>query len=79
MLRNLPKTLTLATMAVALSATLATAHDGVKDPIVKARMEGMKEIGSNMGVLGDMAKGKRAFDANDLRGTGFPRHLVIGV
>ncbi len=49
---------------VALSAaTMAFAHQGVKNPDVKARMGAMSEIGGHMKVIGEMVKGKRAFDA----------------
>ena len=44
-------------------ATAALAHEGVKDPGVKARMDTMSRVGAATGVLGDMAKGKTAFDA----------------
>lgn len=66
--------LTIATVltlaAGALAATLATgfggaaqAHQGVKNPVVKARMDLMTEIQKDTRLLGDMAKGKAAFDA----------------
>lgn len=41
---------------LALIATSAIAHDNVKDPSVKARMDMMKEIKAATGVLGNMAK-----------------------
>ena len=41
------------------------AHDGVKDPDVKARMEVMKSIQSGTRVLGRMLKGERPFDAEE--------------
>lgn len=50
------------TAALAL-ATTVLAHSGVKDPGVMARMETMSAVGRATGVLGDMAKGKKAFDA----------------
>ncbi|MEM9433812.1 MAG: cytochrome c [Pseudomonadota bacterium] len=43
-------------------ASTALAHQGVKDPQVMARMHTMKAIGEAVKVLGDMAKGVRAFD-----------------
>ena len=45
------------------TATTALAHTGVKDPNVIARMQGMKSMGQHTAILGDMAKGKTAFDA----------------
>ena len=44
------------------AASLAWAHDGVKNPAVKKRMELMKSISASTKVLGDMAAGKAAFD-----------------
>ena len=38
------------------------AHAGVKNPAVMARMESMKQIGDEVKVLGEMAKGKTPFD-----------------
>ena len=49
--------------ALALTATAALAHEGVKNPSVMARMHGMKTIGSETKVLGEMAKGATPFDA----------------
>lgn len=46
----------------ALSAGAALAHSGVKDKTVLARMEQMKVIGQQVGVLSNMARGKTAFD-----------------
>ncbi|WP_425098766.1 c-type cytochrome [Tropicibacter sp. S64] len=39
------------------------AEEEASNPVVKARMEAMEEIGGSMKVLGDMAKGAVAFDA----------------
>ncbi len=52
-------------MAVALSlvATFASAHGGVTDPTVLARMQGMSAMAEHMKTIGDMAKGGRSFDA----------------
>jgi len=50
-------------LAVVLIATSALAHSGVKNPAVKARMDGMSGMGAATKVLGDMAKGNAAFDA----------------
>lgn len=46
-------------------ATVAVAHEGVKNPAVMARMEGMKLIAQHTKVLGDMAKGARPFNAEE--------------
>lgn len=48
---------------LALGATAALAHTGVKNPAVMARMNGMSAISDNVKVLGTMAKGQIAFDA----------------
>ncbi|MFL4470467.1 cytochrome c [Tateyamaria armeniaca] len=50
-------------LALALCATTALAHQGVKNPAVMARMHGMKQISDNVKMLGTMAKGQIAFDA----------------
>ena len=51
---------------VALSAaTVAAAHEGVKNPAVMARMNGMSAIAESVEVLGKMAKGATPFDAAD--------------
>lgn len=39
------------------------AHQGVTNPGVMARMEGMSDLGAATKVLGQMAKGQTAFDA----------------
>lgn len=44
------------------AATAVTAHEGVKNPAVMARMQGMKEVAADVKVLGDMAKGQATFD-----------------
>ncbi|RUS58974.1 cytochrome c [Pseudorhodobacter sp. E13] len=51
-------------IGLTLSAGVAIAKEGVQDPTVKARMDLMGTIGMNTKVLGDMAGGKAAFDAN---------------
>ena len=51
------------TIAFLLIATSAVAHQGVQNADVKARMDLMKEMGASLKVLGQMAKGQRAFDA----------------
>jgi cytochrome c556 len=50
-----------------VTATAALAHQGVKNPAVKARMDGMSAIAENMKTLGQMAKGATAFDAGTAR------------
>ena len=51
------------TLAVgAALATAAFAHDDVKNPAVKARMELMGKVKDATGVLGGMAKGEMDFD-----------------
>ena len=45
-------------------ATAALAHTGVQNPAVMARMDVMSAIGDSMKVLGTMAKGEAAFDAD---------------
>jgi len=47
--------------------TMAWAHQGVQNPAVKARMDGMSAIAENLKVIGTMAKGEIAFDANAAR------------
>ncbi|MGI9393128.1 MAG: c-type cytochrome [Boseongicola sp.] len=47
-----------------LTATAALAHSGVKDPQVKARMDGMTVLGAQTKILGQMAKGATPFNAS---------------
>lgn len=61
--KPLRKIATGLTMALCLAGSAALAHDGVKNPVVKARMAAMKTIGENMKLLGGMAKGAIGFDA----------------
>ena len=49
------------------AAPAASAHEGVKNPAVMARMHGMKEIAAHLKVIGDMAKGERTFQAETAR------------
>ena len=42
---------------------MALAHAGVENPAVKARMDAMSDIGAGTKVLGNMARGRVAFDA----------------
>ena len=48
-------------------AGAAMAHEGVKNPAVKARMQAMGHIGASTKVLGQMAKKATAFDAATAR------------
>lgn len=51
-------------LTVALTAATALlAHEGVKDPEVKARMQLMMQVKTAMGTLGEMANGAKPFDA----------------
>ena len=55
-----------AILSLVFSAVLvmpAFAHEGVKNPAVMARMEGMKAMGAASKALGQMQKGARPFDA----------------
>ena len=56
------KNLAIITVAIALSGSIIHAHS-VENPVVRKRMDVMKEIKGAMGVLGGMAKGAIAFDA----------------
>lgn len=57
----------LAIPVVVVLATAALAHEGVKNPAVMARMDGMSKIADNMKVIGNMAKGTETFDAEVLQ------------
>ena len=52
---------------LAVTASAALGHGGVLNAAVLARMEAMKAIGDATKVLGEMAKGAVAFDANAAR------------
>ena len=52
-----------AIFAACLAAGAALAHEGVKNPAVMARMDGMSTIGAATKTLGQMAKGEKPFDA----------------
>jgi cytochrome c556 len=54
--------LTPALIATFIMATAVLAHTGVKDPKVKARMDGMKLLGAQTKILDQMAKGVMPFD-----------------
>lgn len=49
------------------AATVAWTHEGVQNPAVEKRMQGMKEIAAHVEVIGKMAKGAAAFDASAAR------------
>ncbi|MGC3939920.1 c-type cytochrome [Roseobacter sp. EG26] len=57
----------LITLTVLGLAGTAFAHTGVKNMIVKARMDAMSAIGADMKTLGQMAKGATAFDRDRAR------------
>ena len=63
--RSHPVNLISKTVAIGLIvvAGAAVAKEGVTNPTVKARMDTMQVIRQNTGILGDMAGGKTAFDA----------------
>ena len=50
-----------------VAATAVLAHEGVQNPAVKARMDGMSAIAMNMKTIGQMAKGVTEFDAETAR------------
>lgn len=52
----------LAVLSLICAASAVAAHEGVKNPAVTARMEGMKRIAAETKVLGEMAKGTTEFD-----------------
>lgn len=54
--------LSMTLVATALIAGAAAAKDGVSNPLVKARMDHMQKIKSQMGRLVSMAEGKTSFD-----------------
>ena len=60
------KLLTLPALALLVSLP-ALAHDGVQNPAVMARMEGMSGIAQSMKTLGQMSKGALDFDADIAR------------
>ena len=60
--------LTLAAVFCALSAGAVSAHQGVQNPAVLAWMENMKQMGGAAKLLGEMAKGARAFDPSAAAG-----------
>ena len=48
-------------------SSVALAHSGVKDKNVKERMMVMKEMANTTKIIGQMLKGKKAFDANEAK------------
>mgnify|MGYP001829162567 CR=1 FL=1 len=54
---------TRSALVLVLAASAALAHQGVKNPAVMERMEGMTDQAAAMKTLGQMATGKTAFDA----------------
>ena len=57
-----PRTAVAFLLGLALGAGAALAHEGATG-VVKERMDLMKGQGKNMKLIGDMAKGKKRFDA----------------
>ncbi len=55
------------TVLLVTVASIAIAHEGVKNATVMARMEGMSEINAATKVLGQMVKGQVAFDQAAVR------------
>ena len=58
----------IAAGVILATATAALAHQGVMNPAVKARMDGMSAIAESLKTLGMMARGATAFDAEAARG-----------
>ena len=48
-------------------SSVAFAHSGVKNKNVKERMMVMKEMAGNTKIIGQMLKGKTAFDSNQVK------------
>ena len=51
------KLVKITAVAMVLGAGAVVAHEGVQNAAVKARMDGMGELGAGLKVLGNMAKG----------------------
>ncbi len=54
-------------LVLGLGAGVASAHEGVKDPDVLARMQSMSRLKEELALLGGMAKGEARFDAAEAR------------
>ncbi|MGI3186596.1 c-type cytochrome [Nioella aestuarii] len=52
-----------ATLGLIALATAALAHQNVQNPAVQARMDNMTAMARQMEVIGNMARGQAAFDA----------------
>ena len=61
------KLIPLAGALAFLVAGVALAHEGVKNSVVMARMNGMTSIAKDMKIIGNMAKGIEQFDATKVR------------
>ncbi|WP_300038284.1 cytochrome c [uncultured Roseobacter sp.] len=57
----------ITTILTLATATAVLAHQGVSNPAVMARMQGMTAISGHLKTLGEMTKGTRAFDAATAR------------
>lgn len=64
--RRIFKSLAAAFFSLMIAVPVAWAHEDVKNPVVKERMKLMSGMGMNMKVMGDILKGKRAFDAAEV-------------
>lgn len=53
--------------ALAMAATATLAHEGVQNPAVLERMNGMSAIAKGVETIGQMAKGTTAFDRSRAR------------
>lgn len=54
-------------LALVLTASVAAAHSGVKNPAVKARMDAMGRIVAEMKILGTMASGATEFNIDQAK------------
>ncbi len=60
----MPNRLKFLVLASLMAASAAIAHTNVKDPTVRAWMHNMMQIAEATKILGSMAKGETAFDAD---------------